>query len=51
MIPNGNKISDCGENVDFRLLKFVIFGPKKAKSWKSMKHALEHPITIVDTKY
>ena len=51
MIPNGNKISDCGENVYFQLLKFVIFGPKKAKSWKSMKHTLEHPIAIVDTKY
>jgi len=51
MIPNGNKISDCGENVHFRLLKFVIFGPKKAKSQKSMKRALEHPINIVDTKY
>ena len=51
MIPNGNKISDCDENLYFRLLQFVIFGPKKAKSWKLMKHALEHPITIVDTEY
>ena len=51
MIPNGNKISDYGENVPFRQLKFVIFGPKKGKSWKSIKHALEHPVAIVDTKY
>ena len=51
MIPNGNIINDCDENVYFRLLKFGIFGPKKAKPSKSLKHALEHPIAIVDTKY
>ena len=52
MIPNnGNKISDCDKNVHFRLLKFVILGPKKANSSKSLEHTLDHPITIVDTKY
>ena len=51
MIPNGNIINDCGENVHFRLLKFGIFDPKKAKSSKSLKHVLEHLIIIVDTKY
>ena len=48
MIPNGNIINDCGENAHFRLLKFGIFDPKKAKS---LKHALKHFITIVDTKF
>ena len=49
MIPNGNTINDCGAH--FRLLKFGIFDPKKAKSAKSLKHVLEHLIIIVDTKY
>ena len=51
MIPNGNIINDCGENTHFRLLKFGIFDPKKAKSAKSLKHVLEHLIIIVDAKY
>ena len=51
MIPNGNIINDCGENVHFRLLTFGVFDPKKAKSSKSLKHVLEHLIIIVDTKY
>ena len=51
MIPNGNTINDCGENAHFRLLKFGIFEPKKAKSAKSLKHVLEHLIIIVDTKF
>ena len=51
MIPNGNIINDCGENAHFRLLKFAIFDPKKAKSAKSLKHVLEHLIIIVDAKY
>ena len=38
MIPNGNIINDCGKNARFRLLKFGIFDPKKAKSTKSLKH-------------
>ena len=51
MTPNGNIIDDCDENVHFRLLKFGIFGQKKANSSKLLKHALEHLIIIVDTKY
>ena len=51
MIPNSNIINDSDENVHFRLLKFSIFGQKKAKSSKSLKHGLEHLIIIVDTKY
>ena len=51
MIPNGNINNDCDENVNFRLLKFGIYGPKKAKSSKLFKHELEHLIMIVDTKY
>ena len=51
MIPNGNTINDCGENVHFRLLNFGIFDPKKAKSAKSLKHELEHLIIIVNAKY
>ena len=50
MIPNGNIINDCGENVHFRLLKFGIFDPKKAKSAKSLKRMLEHFIRLVITK-
>ena len=51
MIPNCNRINDCDENVYFQLLKFGIFGPKKAKSSKMLKHVLEHLSIIVDTKY
>ena len=51
MTPNGNIIDDCDENVHFLLLKFGIYGQKKAKSSKSLKHALEHLIVIVDNNY
>ena len=51
MIPNGNIINDCGENAHFRLLKFGIFDPKKAKSAKSLKHMLGHFFRLLITKY
>ena len=50
-IPSDNNIFDFSENVHFRLLKFGMFGPKKMKSSKLLKHTLKQSMLTVGTKY